>query len=262
MIVLAYHKINNQIQFEKQIDYLIRHYEIVDNLDQKRLFKKKIVLTFDDGDPSFYYKAFPILKKYEIPAILFVITDLIDSNKPFWWDEIEYYLGNEKGNKKVWEVKEWPNSKREAYLKMLRNESDKPKFRQKQLTVNQLREMQLGGVIIANHSHSHPMFDKCTESELENELKKSSEKLNNLGFTFNLFAYPNGNFSVEAENKLRKFGINIAFLFDHKIHKKNNPLRISRLIVNDSTSIWKLKFILSGWHTRVLPFSRALAKLR
>ena len=254
--VLAYHKILNRHSFLRQIQYLIRNNDF--DCSNQNLF-----ITVDDGDPSFYHNAFPILKKYNIPAILFVITDLINTQKPFWWDEIEYYLGKEEGNKKVWEVKGWANKKRESYLKNLRGKSSKPIFKYEQLTTAQLKEMQNAGIIIANHSHTHPMFDQCTCEELENEIKNSTNFLKELGFTPDIFAYPNGNYSPVAESILQKYGIKQAYLFDHKINKgEENPLRISRLVVNDTTPIWKFKLILSGWHSRILPITKALGKLR
>lgn len=50
-----------------------------------------------------YENALPLLKKHNLRVTLFVVTDLINShmNKPFWWEEIEYYLGKDDGNIKV-----------------------------------------------------------------------------------------------------------------------------------------------------------------
>jgi len=220
-----------------------------------------LLVTFDDGDKSLFYNAVPVLKKLNIPAVIFVVTNLIDSNEAFWWDEIKYYLGKEKGNKKVWEVKNWSNKKRVNYLVSLRVKSDKPAFTYTQLTSNQLSEMQHGGIDIANHSHTHPMFNQCTFEELENEIEGSKIILNSLNLNADIFAYPNGNFSKISEDILEKKGFKMAFLFDHKINKGNiNPLRISRLMVNDNTSIWKLRFILSGWHGKFLPVIKVAAK--
>ncbi len=256
---LTYHKINNKQSFEAQIKYLAQNYYNSCRCDQSKAFR----ITADDGDPSFYYNAFPILKKYKIPAIIFVITDLIDTQNPFWWDEIEYYLGNKKGNKKVWEVKSWPNKERVNYLISLRQDSKKPKLKYPQLTTKQLLEMQNGGIVIANHSHTHPMFDRCTHEELDFELNQSTQILKNLGLTPDIFAYPNGNYSELAEETLKDYGIKQAFLFDHKINKRRvNPLRISRLAVNDNTPMWKFKLILSGWHTQLLPLIKSIAKFK
>ncbi|WP_037321003.1 polysaccharide deacetylase family protein [Salegentibacter sp. Hel_I_6] len=268
--VLAYHTVRDSTNFEIHLSYLKKNYSVI-SVDQLlewyksniKLPKKPMLITFDDGDLSVYQNALPLLKKYSLPAILFIVTNLINTEKPFWWDEIEYYLGKEEGNKKVWEVKTWPNSKREAFLEELRNNSSKPLLKYKQLTTAQLKEMQGADIMIANHSHTHPMFDQCTQEELESEIKSSIEILKDLGFTPDVFAYPNGNYSPDAENVLKKYGADKAYLFDHKINKKEiNHLRISRLVVNDTTPLWKFKLILSGWHTRILPFTRFAGKLK
>ncbi|WP_029036029.1 polysaccharide deacetylase family protein [Salinimicrobium xinjiangense] len=259
--VLAYHKVNDQKRFERQLDFLKRRYQLINLkalrgylLDKQDLPKNALLITFDDGDVTVYENAFPILKKYNIPAVIFIITDLIDTAIPFWWDEIEYYIGTEKGNQKVWEVKNWTNRRRLDFLKSLREKSKKSSPVYPQLTSVQLTELQFGGVDIANHSHTHPMFDQCTVEELENEMVESKKNLTHLGLAADTFAYPNGNYSEISEEILKKNGVKLAFLFDHKVNKVNvSPLRISRLIVNDSTSMWKLRFILSGWHGKFLP---------
>ncbi|MFD1096338.1 polysaccharide deacetylase family protein [Salegentibacter chungangensis] len=268
--VLAYHKVQNCFQFEKQLKHLKAHYNIIEYRElfealykEKSLPKNPVLITFDDGDLSNYKNAYPYLLKYKASAVFFIITNLINTNDPFWWDEIEYYQGKESGDKKVWEVKNWDNKKRELYLEELRKKSDKPPMIYSQLTTSDLEEMCNNRMTIANHSHTHPMFNNCTFEELDEELESSISILEDLKFTSRAFAYPNGNFSDKAEKKLKEHGIKLAFLFDHKINRGHlNPLRISRLIVNDTTPIWKLKFILSGWHSKILPLTRALGKLR
>lgn len=266
--VLAYHKITNQVQFRKQVNFLKENYTII-SLEElnNHLFKgvslpqNPILITFDDADVSLYNIAFPVLKEFHAPGVIFVITDLIDTNKPYWWDEITYYLGKEVGNKKVWDVKDWPNKKREKFLKQLRELNSDKTFRQEQISLRQLREMQASGITLCNHSHTHPMFDQCTPEEIKKELNNSILTLHDDDMEAKVFAYPNGNYTDKAEELLKKYNIKLAFLFDHKINQGINPLRISRLIVNDTTSLIKFKFILSGWHTKILPITKKLGNM-
>lgn len=266
--VLAYHSIDNKQNFDFQIEYLKHNYNVIGLKDLVSCLKSQhfipensILITFDDGDKSLYENAFPVLKKYNIPAVVFIITDLIDTHKPFWWDEIEYYLGKENGNKKVWEIKNWSNIDRENYLTELRLNHKKHLLRYEQLSTSQLIEMQNEGIDIGNHSHTHPMFNRCTVQELEYEIQESKSILTSLKSNPDIFAYPNGNYSNISEEILKKNGIKLAFLFDHQINKGNfHPMRISRLRINDSTPLWKLKFILSGWHSKFLPLIKATAK--
>ncbi|HET8885518.1 MAG TPA: polysaccharide deacetylase family protein [Salinimicrobium sp.] len=268
MKILAYHNITNPEQFENQIDYLKNNYDII-NLDSLKnhifsndpLPENPLLISFDDGDFSIYKNAFPVLKKHHVPAVVFVITGLINTYKPFWWDEIIYHLGPVEGEKKVWEVKNWPNSKRKEFLEQLRIDSKKSTFVHRQLSSEQLFELKEHDIAIANHSFSHPMLNQCSEEALREEIYNSFQFLKENQFEPEVFAYPNGNFSEKVEETLKSEGIKMAFLFDHKINsKKINPLRISRLIVDDITPLWKFKFILSGYHTKILPITKKIGK--
>lgn len=59
--------------------------------DGKKTFAEQtyVTLTFDDGWASVYENAYPILKKYNFPATLFVITDGISRWEGFMsWDQV------------------------------------------------------------------------------------------------------------------------------------------------------------------------------
>lgn len=68
--------------FEEQMKYLAENdfyfptWEQVENyIDRKQeLPEKSVVITVDDGDPSFFELAVPIIQKYKIPTTSFVIT--------------------------------------------------------------------------------------------------------------------------------------------------------------------------------------------
>lgn len=141
----------------------------------------------------------------------------------------------------------------------MRSSSDKPLLKIEQLTVHKLNEMHKNGMSIANHSHTHSIFDKCPEQELILECENSKDTLKKLGFNSKVFAYPNGNYSKMSEKILRRFNVNLIYLFDDKInYGKINPMRISRLLVNDYTSLRKFKFILSGNHSKIFPVIKLL----
>lgn len=267
--VLAYHGVSDVRNFERQMIFLKEYYDVI-SIDRLFAFftagsdlpKKPLLITFDDGDYSLYKNAYPVLKALNIPATVFVITQLLNTNRAFWWDEIMYYLGEKEGGKKVWEVKEWKNQDRLNFLSSIRKDSSKVLFSSRQLNSSEVIEMHKAGITIANHSHSHPMFNQCSGPEIKDEIETSTEVLKSLGLEIRAFAYPNGNFSEMAENILLEHQFSTAFLFDHKINRGEiHPLRISRLVVNDSTPMWKLKFILSGCHSRILPLTRRLGKI-
>jgi poly-beta-1,6-N-acetyl-D-glucosamine N-deacetylase len=224
---------------------------------------KRVLVTVDDGDPSFYQVFYPEATRLQIPVVLFVVTSLIETEQPFWWDEVVYYLGEAKGNKEVRRLKSITNQERLQYLKTLKANSNKAPLKYQQLSVAQLQEMQAAGVLIANHSHTHPMFDQCTEEEIRAELRASKAFFTQHGLKgYEYFAYPNGNYNERVQKILIEEGIQYAFLFDHQLNKAPiNPMRISRLSVNDDTPLWKLRLILSGWHSRILPLRRKIFNL-
>lgn len=255
--VLAYHTVNQPSAFEKQLQYLKKRYIII-SLEQlnshlyenKKLPKRSVLLTFDDGDISVLENGLPLLKRYGIPSVLFIITDIIGTNKPFWWDEISYHQNHKKDNVAVLSAKKIPNSQRIELIEVLKQNSGKGTLQSIQLTLNQLADLEMNEIKIANHSHTHPMFDQCEPEELDEELKKSKEFLSDQNYHWDVFAYPNGSFSDLSEKKLKDFDVKMAFLFDHKLNKSQiNPLRISRLRTNTEDGLAEFKVKVSGLHS-------------
>jgi len=79
--------------FARQMKYLFKHgYQTVSVRDlincaeqQIPAKDKKICITFDDGYKSFYIYGFPILRKYNFTAIVFLVANRI--NKTCLWDK-------------------------------------------------------------------------------------------------------------------------------------------------------------------------------
>ncbi|MCT4595008.1 MAG: polysaccharide deacetylase family protein [Anaeromicrobium sp.] len=97
-VVLIYHNISNRInnclsispnKFESHLKELknkkfniIKLRQLLDAMAGKsKLPPNAVVITFDDGIKSFYSYAYPILKKYNMPAVNFIITSTTESIK-------------------------------------------------------------------------------------------------------------------------------------------------------------------------------------
>lgn len=95
--IMTYHHVNNvdpkrhdtvnPERFDWHMAYLKKHGFTVLPLstlvhiirEGKPLPRKSVVITFDDGYADNYQYAFPILKKYDFPATMFVITDVVNT---------------------------------------------------------------------------------------------------------------------------------------------------------------------------------------
>lgn len=92
----------NIIEFEKQINYLATHNysvislsELLKGLKNSQLPPKPVVITIDDGFKSTFTLAYPVLKKYNFPATLFIYTDFIEKNSySLTWGEIKEMTEN------------------------------------------------------------------------------------------------------------------------------------------------------------------------
>ncbi|WP_162051940.1 polysaccharide deacetylase family protein [Pontibacter pamirensis] len=257
--VLAYHTIPDPAAFEKQLVYLKRHYnlisvyDLIDHMEKgKKLPDRPLLITFDDGDMSMYTHGLPLFKKYKVPALLFIITGLIGTDTPFWWNTVQEYYGS-RGEANISlakknELKRIPNKERLAALDKMQEHI--PGFRQEQLSRKQLEELSGHHITMGNHSHTHPMFDQLTDEEWEKEfeLTEAFFKMENLpGYQW--FAYPNGNYDATREHILKEHQIKAAFLFDHHINDASiSPLRISRIKVNTYDPLAEFKVKVSGLH--------------
>ena len=81
----------SQMRFLKEGSYSILPLESLAGLirDNKKLPPKAVAVTFDDGYKDFYKYAFPVLKKYKIPATMFIIVDEVGRPDRLSWDEIK-----------------------------------------------------------------------------------------------------------------------------------------------------------------------------
>ena len=81
-----------QTKFEKYMKFLFNNGSAItlnDIIDTKQSYKKKYIITFDDGFYNNYKYALPILKKYKIPHIIYLTTKYVDQNLISWIDRLD-----------------------------------------------------------------------------------------------------------------------------------------------------------------------------
>ena len=247
LIILCYHRItedafqispqcvllsdleNQAAFFSKQCDIWPLS-NVLDYLEgDLRLRRDTVVFTFDDGYADNYEYAFPILKKYRIPATFFVAAEPLIDRKPYWFDQLADLL-NRVGPDRIFPLSaghpalsdlfetyrtdDVPGRKRIAgkiftYLKNLPEEerariiasfpgqddvlsgrSEPPQSRM--MTVEQILEMTREGYDIGGHSVTHPVFSKLDDRRLREEIEGALSALAGLGIKAATFAYPFG----------------------------------------------------------------------
>ncbi len=109
--IMMYHHVNysrstemdhvSPENFEKHMRFLKTHHYQVIGLDElvktiqagRPLPRKSVVISFDDGYQDNYQYAFKILKKYQFPAVLFVLTERLEKKGYLTWNELKEMAG-------------------------------------------------------------------------------------------------------------------------------------------------------------------------
>jgi peptidoglycan/xylan/chitin deacetylase (PgdA/CDA1 family) len=176
-VVMYHHVSDHQTEFansvammDAHLKYISEHYHTVHTGDS--LEKNSICLTFDDAYFDFYYYVFPLLKKYQIKAILAVPTAYIQEEITVT-DERRLSVAHDK----IYEA---------HYVQ------DYQPF----CSYAELREMVASGLVeIASHTHNHvnmTLPGVAIQCELQ-ESKKRLEK--NLGISIQSFIFPFGEYT-------------------------------------------------------------------
>lgn len=120
--ILAYHQVVPRINkegllspseyisselFEKHLLWLKKRYKIVPLSDLLYRYKMGfnidglLSITIDDGWENTYTEAFPLLKKHQVPATVFLTTDFIDTQQPIWFSALNRIIDECRNNQLV-----------------------------------------------------------------------------------------------------------------------------------------------------------------
>jgi peptidoglycan/xylan/chitin deacetylase (PgdA/CDA1 family) len=104
VVILVYHRVCRLDQdpqqlavdparFAAQLDVLRSRFDIARFEDDwSALRRPAVVITFDDGYADNLHQALPLLERGGVPATFFITTGAIESQREFWWDELERHL--------------------------------------------------------------------------------------------------------------------------------------------------------------------------
>ena len=212
--VLVYHSItdkevNNEWEenttpkdlFERHMKYLVDNgYNVISCkdgirylMDSASIPSKTVSITFDDGYRNQYINALPILKKYDLPATLFLTVDFLRTQ---------------------------PN--REEYI----NCPD----------IEEIRKFDI--IDFGCHGSTHRILSSLNEEDLEQELKDSKEKLEDITKSeIKLLAYPFGH-SKSYNERTIKMVKEAGFMGAYTTLSGLNGLKTNRFLLRRSRISW------------------------
>ena len=176
--------------FEKQMRWFYENnwnsFTILELSKLEEIPSKSFVITFDDGFEDNYLNAFPILKKYNIKATIY----LVPNQKVNYWEE-----------------------QNTSSLSNLLNKE-------------QILQMQNSGLIeFGSHTISHVNLSKIDDEQLLIELRKSKKEIENIiKNPCYSFAYPYGKFNEKIIDFVRNSGYSNATVVKRGLFEKNDDI--------------------------------------
>lgn len=254
VIVLMYHRILGSDrslvglpveEFADQMTWLRDNCEpihpdtLVERARHPTRMKPAVLVTFDDGYRDYHDLAYPILKRLQIPAVVFLATSFLDEGGMIWTDTVQWAALSTKrdrvklpwsgeniplpdenartslGGKARSYLKALPDGERRDAVEALLTELGNPPPRDRQmLTWDEVRAAQ-GFTIWGGHSHTHPILSKLDRAAADIEIRTCRDRIvAETGQAPKYFAYPNGrpaDYTGETQEILRDHGFAVAF---------------------------------------------------
>jgi peptidoglycan/xylan/chitin deacetylase (PgdA/CDA1 family) len=234
--VLCYHRIGTggiplfselpAKSFEAQMRYIRRRYRVLsldqlcEEMQRPRQRADAVAVTFDDGYRDLYTQALPVLKKYQIPATIFLPIVPIETGEVPWYDKIFlglrvfpehrleitlevsriFQLSSHKARidaaaEIIAYLRTIPDDQRKMHCSALEKRFHPPadQLANRMLTWEQIRAMGREGIDFGSHTMTHPAVSQLNETDLKLELGESKRILEQrIGKDVAHFAYPFG----------------------------------------------------------------------
>jgi len=235
-VVLCYHRVGmhgiplfSELPpevFEAQMRYVGERYRVLslddlcEEMDKPTRKADAVAVTFDDGYRDLHTHALPVLRKYQIPATIFLPVASIETGQVPWYDRIflalkvfpkdeleivldrpwSFRLGSSHARLRaateiIQYLRTLPDVRRKEYCSTLEEQVILPQdeLKDRMLTWDLIRAMYREGINFGSHTMTHPVVSQLTNFQLESELGESKQVLEQrIGGPALHFAYPFG----------------------------------------------------------------------
>ena len=193
--------------FEKQLIWLkkknFKSFTLTELSELENIPAKSVVLTFDDGYEDNFTKAFPLLKKYEFKATIYIVLNRFNQN---WATDKDLNQASNELNSE----------------KMLSNE--------------QIKEMLYSRLIeIGSHTLDHVNLPKLNKEEKKKQIIESKKQIENVfNIKCNSFAYPFGFFDEDSVKIVNEANYTNATTTVNSVFDKNKytNFEIPRIMIS------------------------------
>lgn len=258
--------------FENLIIYLLEQgiqiLSLNDWLENLIENERVCIITFDDGWADNFENAFPILRKYSVPATIFLTTGFLDTTEMFWFEKIRSLFERSRSNQDAgnalltaieratslvrFKTRSLDSNSlplllealkdchpdviqeviREAAVNGLTIENDDRIV----LSYDEINEMGKHGITFGSHGASHSILTWLSSAEKFNEISLSKAALERTGVNLcPAFSFPNGLFDPESLDMVRASGYKAAFAASiRNIGKAACPFLYSRVCFSES----------------------------
>ncbi len=243
--------------FYQQMKFVSRHFEVISfadlhqcELENRNWPERALIVTFDDGYRDNYTHAYPILKAFNIPATIFLVTGHIGQTKLFWWDAIAYCVKHTKLAAKDFHeisehtlpltdrrekeiaiqrildwIKQVPDEVSRQFVARLPKELDvempENVSQGMHLSWEEVKEMAVNKIEFGSHTVTHPILANVGEEQLEREIFESKKTIEqNLNREVLALAYPVGRitkFNNLAQKASEKHGFRYAVSYEEGV---------------------------------------------
>ena len=290
--IIAYHRIVDDGQpsvrpyiavtareLRRQIRFFRRHYtlitlaEAVERIEQSRVDKHYLVITFDDGYRDNHDLGLEVFSSEGVQPAIFITTGCVDGGKLLWPDVIRHMLyaadikphvaletpkvviGSSLASRIraskaiIAHVKKLEPGERETYVAALqRLLGARPASDRLMLDWNEVRSLHSAGATIGSHTVTHQVLSRVDEPTARIEVGESKRVLEeHTGQAVHFFAYPNGtraDFTAHTIEALRDAGYRAAVTTMRGRNKAGADLfrlRRTGIYLTDTLSVVKLK---------------------